>query len=90
MTERWQIAKMVMQGLPYRVIMEQTGASSTTISRVAHWVVYGQGGYRKACTPILQKPAPSALEFQSGALSFIDHSRDRLSRLSDGARSSIG
>ncbi len=48
-TERWQIAKMVWQGMPYRVITQKTGASSTTIARVAHWVTYGKGGYQKAC-----------------------------------------
>ncbi len=50
LTERWHIAQMVWDGMPYRVIMEKTGASSTTIARVAHWVAYGQGGYQKVCT----------------------------------------
>lgn len=49
MAERWQIAKMVTEGLPYRVITRKTGASSTTIARVAHWVRYGEGGYEKLC-----------------------------------------
>lgn len=49
MTERWQIAQMVWKGMPYRVITEKTGASSTTIARVAHWLTYGEGGYQKAC-----------------------------------------
>lgn len=49
MTDRWQIAKMVWHGIPYRVISEKTGASSTTIARVAHWLSYGEGGYQKAC-----------------------------------------
>jgi TrpR-related protein YerC/YecD len=49
MTERWHIAKMVWHGFPYRAITQKTGASSTTIARVAHWLSYGQGGYRRAC-----------------------------------------
>lgn len=53
MTERWQIAKMVWQGMPYRVITEKTGASSTTIARVAHWLTYGEGGYQRACKKIV-------------------------------------
>lgn len=48
-TERWEIAKLVSQNVPYRVIGQKTGASSTTIARVAHWVNYGKGGYQKAC-----------------------------------------
>ncbi|OIO53779.1 hypothetical protein AUJ46_04255 [Candidatus Peregrinibacteria bacterium CG1_02_54_53] len=55
MTERWEIAKMIWQGYPYRVITEKTGASSTTIARVAHWVTYGEGGYQKACKQHPQK-----------------------------------
>ncbi len=49
MTERWSIAKMVWENCPYRVITQKTGASSTTIARVAHWLTYGKGGYQKVC-----------------------------------------
>ena len=49
MTERWSIAKLVWQDCPYRVISQKTGASSTTIARVAHWLMYGKGGYQKVC-----------------------------------------
>src|SRR3989338_1071487 len=48
MTERWSIAKLLLQRYPYRVVTKKTGASSTTIARVAHWVKYGTGGYEKA------------------------------------------
>jgi TrpR-related protein YerC/YecD len=48
MTERWAIAKLIWFGFPYRVITEKTGASSTTIARVAHWIHYGEGGYARA------------------------------------------
>ena len=49
LTERWHIAKMIWHGFPYRAITQKTGASSTTIARVAHWLTYGKGGYRTAC-----------------------------------------
>lgn len=49
MTERWQIARLAWMGFPYRVITAKTGASSTTIARVVHWLTYGKGGYRLAC-----------------------------------------
>lgn len=49
LTERWEVAKLVHMGFPYRVISRKTGASSATIARVAHWMMYGTGGYVRAC-----------------------------------------
>ena len=48
MSERWQIAKLVYQGVPYRKIAEKLGVSTTTVSRVAVWVFHGESGYKKA------------------------------------------
>ncbi|MGH3022653.1 MAG: YerC/YecD family TrpR-related protein [Gaiellaceae bacterium] len=48
MAHRWEVAKLVEQGLPYQEISKQTGASTTTVTRVAHWLRYGEGGYRLA------------------------------------------
>jgi uncharacterized protein YerC len=42
------VAKLVERGLPYQEISRQTGASTTTVTRVAHWLRYGEGGYRQA------------------------------------------
>ena len=39
MSERWQIAKLVYKGMPYRKIAEKLGVSTTTVSRVAVWVL---------------------------------------------------
>jgi uncharacterized protein YerC len=36
------------KGLPYLEIAERTGASTTTVTRVAHWLRHGEGGYRAA------------------------------------------
>ena len=47
MAERWQVARLVAQDIPYRQISERTGASTATITRIAHWVNYGEGGYRR-------------------------------------------
>lgn len=44
--ERWQVAKQVKKGLPYRNISKLTGASTATITRVAHWLNHGMGGYQ--------------------------------------------
>ena len=48
MAHRWEVAKLVEQGLPYHEISRQTGASTTTVTRVAHWLRHGEGGYRLA------------------------------------------
>lgn len=46
MSERFQVAKLVKQGIAYRNISKQTGSSTATITRVAHWVHHGKGGYQ--------------------------------------------
>jgi TrpR-related protein YerC/YecD len=46
MATRWQVAKRVKKGLPYRNIAKQTGASTATITRVANWLHHGMGGYK--------------------------------------------
>ncbi len=48
MAHRWQVARLLEQGLPYLEISERTGASTTTVTRVAHWLRHGEGGYRLA------------------------------------------
>jgi TrpR-related protein YerC/YecD len=47
MAERLQVAKAVQKNIPYREISKQTGASTATITRVAHWVHHGMGGYAR-------------------------------------------
>ncbi len=48
MSERWQIAQMVNQGLPYRQIAKKLEVSTTTVARVALWLFNGRGGYQLA------------------------------------------
>jgi TrpR-related protein YerC/YecD len=48
MAHRWEVAQLLEQGLPYLEIAERTGASTTTVTRVAHWLRHGEGGYRLA------------------------------------------
>lgn len=45
-SERLEVAKLLSQGLSYRQIAKQTGASTTTVTRVAHFLENGEGGYR--------------------------------------------
>jgi TrpR-related protein YerC/YecD len=44
--QRWHVARLLSQGVPYQQISEMTGASSATVSRVNQWLRYGRSGYR--------------------------------------------
>lgn len=46
--ERFEIARMLKQRKSYLQIARKTGASTTTVTRVAHWLNHGRGGYRIA------------------------------------------
>ena len=46
MAHRWQVARLLEEGLPYLEISKRTHASTTTVTRVAHWLRFGEGGYR--------------------------------------------
>ena len=48
MAHRWQVARLLEQGLPYLEIAARTGASTTTVTRVAQWLRRGEGGYALA------------------------------------------
>ena len=48
MAHRWAVARLVDRGLPYTEIAEKTGASTATVTRVAHWLRHGEGGYQLA------------------------------------------
>ncbi len=48
MAHRWQVARLVDEGLPYHEVSRRTGASTTTVTRVAHWLRHGEEGYRLA------------------------------------------
>ena len=43
--QRYQVAVLLNKGLIYNDILEQTGASSATISRVNRSLQYGKDGY---------------------------------------------
>jgi len=45
MEQRYQVADLLNQGMIYSDILEKTGASSATISRVNRSLQYGEGGY---------------------------------------------
>jgi TrpR-related protein YerC/YecD len=46
MAHRWHAARLIDAGLPYHEVARRSGASTATVTRVAHWLRYGEGGYR--------------------------------------------
>lgn len=46
MEQRFEVAQLLDKGLIYNKILEETGASSATISRVNRSLNYGVNGYR--------------------------------------------
>ena len=46
--QRFQVAGLLYQGMIYSEILERTGASSATVSRVNRSIQYGEGGYEIA------------------------------------------
>lgn len=46
MVERFKVVRMVSEGVSYREISKKTGSSTATITRVAHWLHHGKGGYK--------------------------------------------
>lgn len=46
MSERLEVAKEVKKGTSYREICKKIGSSTATITRVAHWLHHGMGGYK--------------------------------------------
>jgi TrpR-related protein YerC/YecD len=48
MAHRWEVAKLLDEGLPYLEVAKRAHASTTTVTRVAQWLHNGEGGYRLA------------------------------------------
>lgn len=51
---RLTIAKLLTEGLPYLEIAKQVGTSTTTVTRVAHWLYNGCGGYSSVLRKVLK------------------------------------
>ncbi len=58
LAHRWQIARLVASGRPYLEIAENVRTSTATVTRVAHWLRHGAGGYDVALarTPGQSRP----------------------------------
>ena len=47
MEQRYEVATLLNEGMIYQEILEKTGASSATISRVNRSLINGAGGYER-------------------------------------------
>jgi TrpR-related protein YerC/YecD len=45
LAHRWQIVRLLDEGVPYLEIAERVHTSTATVSRVAQWLRHGTGGY---------------------------------------------
>ena len=55
MEQRFEVASLLDDGMIYNDILERTGASSATISRVNRSLSYGTGAYAKLFARIKPK-----------------------------------
>jgi len=53
--QRMLVAKMLSEQTVYNKIVEETGASTATISRVNRSYLYGAGGYKRALSRIAEE-----------------------------------
>ena len=54
-SQRLQVASLLLKGMSYPQIVQATGASTATISRVKKFVEYGSDGYRDVLAKISSK-----------------------------------
>jgi len=53
--QRLQVASLLLKNMSYSKIVDQTGASTATISRVKKFVDYGTDGYRDVLKKLKKK-----------------------------------
>jgi TrpR-related protein YerC/YecD len=44
---RLEMARLLTKGWSYKRIAKEIGVSTTTVTRTAHWLFHGCGGYKK-------------------------------------------
>ena len=59
LANRLRAARLLNEGVPYAIIEEKLGLSSTTIARISKWLNQGKGGYRLVLERLKQKGAES-------------------------------
>jgi len=56
LSKRWRVVELLNKGVSYRLIAEKTGVSTATVTRIAHWLTSGEGGYRAVLATQKLKP----------------------------------
>jgi TrpR-related protein YerC/YecD len=51
---RWQMVKLLKEGKSYLEISKTLNVSTTTVTRVAHWLNNGMGGYKSISEKIFK------------------------------------
>jgi TrpR-related protein YerC/YecD len=54
-SQRFKIARLLFQGKSYSKVAKETNTSTTTVTRVAHWLHRGMGGYKLVLSRIIHK-----------------------------------
>lgn len=44
-SSRWKVVQLLDQGYSYREVAKKAGVSTTTVTRIAHFLKHGAGGY---------------------------------------------
>jgi TrpR-related protein YerC/YecD len=45
-SKRLYVAKLLEEGMTYRAIAQKTSMSTATVTRIAHWLKHGTGGFK--------------------------------------------
>lgn len=53
-TNRWQMVKMLVSGKSYIEVASELNVSTTTVTRVAHWLHHGMGGYKSVADGLFE------------------------------------
>ena len=53
--KRFEMAKLLYQGLPYAAIAKKLKVSTTTVTRTAFWLKHGKGGYQLVLSRLSKK-----------------------------------
>ncbi len=58
LAHRLAAARLIDGGVPYAEVARRVGGSTTTVTRVAHWLRHGEGGYRLVLDRTPPREAP--------------------------------
>jgi len=61
LADRWKVALLIAEGIPYREIYKKTGVSTATVTRVARSLVRGENGYQMLIQRMSSQPKKGSL-----------------------------